>query len=88
MLPKMAGPVHSIHQKDVLPAVTVEVNEGNTRPHCLRQIFLSERACVVDKANAGGLRDVTESGSRSRFLGWRGPSGQRNKTRQQNPGQK
>src|SRR6266481_5655046 len=64
----VAGPVHPVDEENVRPAVVVVVNESNARPHSLRQEFLSKSAIVVNKANAGLLRDVTNL-NRSSFRG-------------------
>ena len=54
------GPVHSVNQENVRPAVVVVIDEGHARSHRLGKIFLTERAVVVDEADSSPLRDVAE----------------------------
>src|SRR5581483_7706635 len=57
----MAGEILAVHQQNVRPAVVVVINERAARPHSFGQILLSERAIVVDEANARLRSDVAES---------------------------
>ena len=68
MLLNVTRPVHPVDKKNVRPAVIVVVNERDARPHGLGQKFLTKRAIVVNKANAGLLRNVVKL-DQSRFRG-------------------
>ena len=60
----VTGPVHAIHQKDVLPAVAVVVdNVRHTRSHSLRQIFFSESAAVVHETDPSRMGNVFKAQS-------------------------
>ena len=56
--PVLPGPVHAIGEKQILPSVSVIVDERDARSEGFRKIFLSERAGVMSKRETGGLRDV------------------------------
>src|SRR5260370_1487130 len=56
----VAGPVLTIHEKDVRPAVVVVINEGTTWAHSFRHIFFTEGPAVVDEMNSGLSSDVAE----------------------------
>ncbi len=68
MFLNVARPVHPVDEKNVRPAVIVVIDESNARSHGFGQKFLSKCAIVVDKANAGLLRNIAEL-DRSRFRG-------------------
>src|SRR5205823_9319060 len=49
---RMTRPVHSIHQKNIRPAVVVVVDEGDAGTHGLRQKLFSESSIVVNEMNS------------------------------------
>src|SRR6185369_5709723 len=49
----VAGPVHSVHQQNVLPAVVIVIEKGAPGAQRLGQIFFAERAAVVPKVDPG-----------------------------------
>ena len=49
----VAGPIHPIDQKDVLPAVAVIVEKGAAGTQCLRKELAAKCAAVVLELNAG-----------------------------------
>src|SRR6185437_10120859 len=57
----MTGPILSIDQQDVLPAVIVIVQKSDARAQCFRQPHLAERAIVGNEMNACGARDILKS---------------------------
>src|SRR5882762_8073606 len=61
----MTRPVHPIDQKNVGPAIVIVIDESDARAERFRQEFLSERAIVVSKANAGLLSYVAKGDCRS-----------------------
>src|SRR5262245_56898677 len=50
----------SIHEKDVEPAVVVEVQKQPAGSHDLREVLLLTRTVDVGEIEPGGLRDVAE----------------------------
>ena len=56
----MAGPIPTVDQQDVGPAVVVIVNEGATRTHGFGQPFLAEGAVIVGEMDSGLGGDVAE----------------------------
>src|SRR6476660_3308909 len=60
MLLSVARPIHPVDEKNVRPAVIVVIDESDARSHRFRQIFLAKRAIVVNKANAGLLRNIAK----------------------------
>src|SRR6266404_3421402 len=47
--PGVAGPIFSVHQKNVRITIVVVINEGSSRPHSLWEVFLAESAVIVDE---------------------------------------
>jgi hypothetical protein len=62
----VAGPIHSIDQKNILPAVAVVVEKGAARTHSFGQKLPTEGAAVVLELNAGagGYIHKSETGCR------------------------
>src|SRR5262245_5107248 len=56
----MSGPVLTVDDQNVLPAVVVVVNQSAPGPHGLGKIFFSECAVVVDETDARLRGDVAE----------------------------
>ena len=56
----VAGPVTTVDQQDVLPAVAVVMKKGAALSECLRQELPAECATVVLELNSGGLSNVGE----------------------------
>src|SRR5205807_8299670 len=70
MLPVlMTRPEARIHEQNVLTAVPVVVEEGNSRPHGLREQLLAEDPVGMPEADAGSLGNVGEAyrGNRHRW---------------------
>jgi hypothetical protein len=59
----VAGPIHSVDQKNVLPAVAVVVKEGAAGTESFRKKFPTEGSAVVLELNAGRGCDIDESKS-------------------------
>src|SRR5438445_4087675 len=57
---RVAGPVLTIQEEDIRPAVVVVINKGATRAHGFRQIFFPESAVVVSEVDSGLGSDVAE----------------------------
>ena len=57
----MAGPVHSVHQQNVLPSVAVIIKKSAARTHRFRKEFSAKRAAVVTELYAGGRCYVDKS---------------------------
>src|SRR5688572_19367185 len=55
-----AGDGAAVHEKDVHPAVVIEIDEQPARSHDLREVFVGARAVDVRDAEAGGRGNVAE----------------------------
>ena len=56
----LAGPVLAVREKQILPAVPVIVDEGNTWTERLRKILFAERAGVMSERDPRVFGDVGE----------------------------
>ena len=56
----MTGPIPTVDEQDVGPAVVVIVNEGTTRTHGFGQPFLAEGAVIVGEVDSCLGGDVAE----------------------------
>src|SRR5260370_26545444 len=60
VLSHVSGPIHSVHQENVRPAVVVVVDESHAGAHRFWEKFLTESPIVVDKTNTGLLCDFAK----------------------------
>jgi|SRR5580692_12541570 hypothetical protein len=54
------GPVHGIHEQNVLPPVVVVIQKTNPTAHGFGEILFAERSAIVFEVNPGLRRDVGE----------------------------
>ena len=57
----VSGPVGSVDQQNVLPAVAIVVKEGAAGAERLRQELATERSAVVLKVEAGGFGHIRKA---------------------------
>ena len=62
------GPIHPLHQEDVLPAVAIVIEKCASRAHALGQELGAVGAAVVEKADPGLRRDVFETEAEAGFV--------------------
>ena len=67
-LGRIAFPILSVDEEDVLPSVGVVVDKGASCPHCFWEVFLSEGAGVMDKVDACCRSDVSEFHTKGRQI--------------------
>src|SRR5271168_796189 len=56
----LAGPVISVDEEDVLPAVVIVIEEGDPGAHGFRQPLFTGGGVVVSEVEPGGVSDVFE----------------------------
>ena len=61
----VSGPVHAVHQQDVLPAIAVIIKERAARAQSLRQQLAAIGAAVVPKLDSRSVRHVGQAESQS-----------------------
>src|SRR5581483_2424174 len=66
-LPLVAGPIHSVNQQNVQPAIGVIIEESASRTECFGKILAPESAAVVRKAKTGGFCHIREAKRGRRF---------------------
>jgi hypothetical protein len=86
--PMMLRPVRPIHEKKILPAVAIVIDERDARPHRLRQILFPESPIIVREMNSGRSCDVIklDCGSRRRGKTWGRRDTERDKDDRQRDG--
>ncbi len=57
----MTGPVHAVHEENVLPAVIVVVEHAHAAAHGFGKVLLPERTAVVFEMNPCQRRDIDQA---------------------------